>query len=73
MAAKRVFVQSRELRWVEYDAKISALTAEFLAGGIYQYRGVPRAKYEALLQAESKGRYFNANIRDHYDYEQRRS
>ena len=36
---------------------------------IYHYLRVPRAKYNALLQATSKGRYFNANIRNRYSYE----
>jgi hypothetical protein len=61
----RVYLQSSELRWVQFDEKHSLLTTEFVAGGIYQYQAVPKAKYLALLAAESKGRYFNANIRTH--------
>jgi hypothetical protein len=67
---RRIFIKSRELRWVKYEPARSVLTAEFLAGGIYEYRGVPVAKLAALLAAESRGRYFNANIRGHYSFVQ---
>ncbi len=49
------------------------LEIEFKTGLIYRYRSVPRAKVRAFLAADSKGRYFNAHIRDRYDYEQRPS
>jgi hypothetical protein len=68
MPGRRVFVQSRELRWIQFDDQSSKLKVEFLAGGIYEYQRVPKSKYKALLAAESKGRYFNAHIRGHYLY-----
>jgi hypothetical protein len=67
---KRIFIKSSELRWVKYEPKRSVLTAEFLAGGIYEYEGVPEREFASLIAAESRGRYFNANIRDHYPYVQ---
>jgi hypothetical protein len=68
MKAKRIFVQSSELRWVEFDAKNLALRVEFVSGGIYEYHGVPRGKVDALLSANSKGTYFNATIRGHFPF-----
>jgi hypothetical protein len=65
---RRIFIKSSELRWVKYEPKCSVLTAEFLAGGIYEYQGVPGSQFVALLATESRGRYFNANIRGHYPY-----
>lgn len=35
---------------------------------MYQYFGVPERVFQDLVQAESKGAYFNQNIRDRYPY-----
>ncbi len=63
MPGKRIFIRSSELRWVRFEPERRVLTVEFVAGGIYEYHRMPKAKFEALLAAESRGRYFNANIR----------
>ena len=42
-------------------------------GSAYQYTGVPIETYRGLLQADSKGAYFNHCIRDLYPYELLRS
>jgi YD repeat-containing protein len=34
-----------------------------------QYPGVPRDQYQDFLNAESHGRYFLSNIRDHFRYQ----
>lgn len=34
----------------------------------YAYMGVPQEEYDGLMQAESRGAYFNAHIRDHYPF-----
>jgi hypothetical protein len=65
---KRVPVRSSVIRSAGYDCETATLEVEFRTGLVYQYRPVPRAKFNALMKAESKGRYFNANIRDHYPY-----
>jgi hypothetical protein len=49
-----------------YDETTHTLDVEFTSGRVYRYQMVPRATYEALLQAPSTGRYFNAKIRDRY-------
>jgi len=60
----RVFVSSSNLRSIGYDADSSILEIEFNSGGVYQYQGVPQIEYDALLNAGSKGSYFNANIKN---------
>jgi len=66
----RTPVQSSVLRWFEFDPVRSTLKVEFVATGeVYRYRGVSPARVEGLLQAESKGRYFNAHIRDRYPFD----
>ena len=37
--------------------------------GTYVYKDVPKEKYDALLKAESKGKYLCANIKGNYDFE----
>jgi hypothetical protein len=44
------------------------LELEFCNRAIYQYFGVPAAVHQALLDASSKGRYFNQAIRGRFPY-----
>ncbi len=61
-------VESDVIHAIGYDADIQLLEIIFNDGRIYQYRGVPAAVFEGLKQAESKGRYFQENIRDEFQY-----
>ena len=62
----RTTVTSSNLMSVGYDAKSLTLEVEFHGGSVYQYFDVPELKHQELMQAESHGIYFNANIRDDY-------
>jgi KTSC domain len=64
----RLYVVSTVLRWIEFDAKSSVLRIELVTGEIYSYPHVPPAIFNALLAAKSKGQFFNAHIRDHYQF-----
>lgn len=44
------------------------LVVKFVAGGTYLYRKVPTEKIDALLQAESVGKYFGAYIQNKYSF-----
>jgi hypothetical protein len=61
-------VVSSELRTVGYNADALILEVEFQNERVYQYHAVPPPIFESLLTAQSKGRFFNANIRDQYAY-----
>jgi hypothetical protein len=63
-------VESTTLRTAAYDADRKLLQLEFHNRAVYQYFQVPAAIHEALLQAPSKGIYFNHFIRDQFDYAQ---
>ena len=41
-------------------------------GEVYRYFGLPVTEYQAFLDAESRGRFFLAHIREHFRYEQPR-
>ena len=65
---KIIAVDSTSLRTVGYDAERQLLQIEFLNRSIYQYFEVPATVYEELMQAPSKGAYFNRSIRPRFDY-----
>lgn len=51
-----------------YDPEGQRLTVVFMSGRRYTYEEVPQDIYEALLQADSAGKFFNSNIKDQYRY-----
>jgi hypothetical protein len=59
---------STVIRTFHYDPEPRELMVEFTTGRRYIYRGVPLAIVAAFQAAFSKGRYFNAHIRDHYPF-----
>jgi hypothetical protein len=56
--------QSSSLAQVAYDPRRSILQVEFRDGATYQYADVPVETYHDLLQADSKGAYFNRCVRN---------
>ncbi len=46
------------------------LEVEFESGRVYQYFDVPVSVFLEFTQAESKGKYFNAHIRNEYKYQE---
>ena len=46
------------------------LEVKFASGKVYQYYDVPQDIFDGMLNAESKGKYFNANIRGKFSYQQ---
>ncbi|WP_337063536.1 KTSC domain-containing protein [Raoultella ornithinolytica] len=56
-------VSSSNLHSVGYDHATSTLEIAFHSGGIYQYSRVPSIVYTALMNASSKGQYFDALIK----------
>jgi hypothetical protein len=59
----RVPVQSSNLASVGYDSGNMVIEIEFHSGGIYQYFNVPEHIHQGLMNAGSKGTYFNQNIK----------
>jgi len=65
---QRQAVESTTMRAIGYDRTEQVLEVEFQSGAVYQYLDVPPAIYKELLEAESKGQYFNSEIRDAYEF-----
>jgi lysyl-tRNA synthetase class 2 len=61
---------STVIRRFDYDASARALLVEFVSGRRYRYLAVPAEEAEAMRGAFSKGRFFNARIRDRYACEE---
>jgi lysyl-tRNA synthetase class 2 len=62
----RVPVESRALAAVGYSKRLHALEIEFRNGGIYRYLEVSPTVYEAFMNAPSKARFYDENIRGKY-------
>lgn len=61
-------VISSALDAVGYDPATQVLEAKFKSGGHYEYLDVPESVFTALMQADSKGTYFERTIRDQYRF-----
>ena len=65
---KRQSVESSNLRSVGYDEFLLVLEIEFKSGAVYRYYGVPSEVHDELINAESVGKYFNANVKSKYNF-----
>jgi hypothetical protein len=61
-------VESSTFVTVAYDEARELLRLQFYNWAVYQYSGVPASVHQALLDAPSKGRYFNHSIRGRFPY-----
>ncbi len=62
----RQAVSSSNIRSVGFDN--GTLEIEFNRGGIYQYYNVPETIYQSLIAAQSVGKYFQAHIKDVFQF-----
>lgn len=63
-------VDSSNISSVAYIEGDKSLVVMFKTGKYYKYFNVERVIYEALLKAESVGKFFSAHIRTKYKYEE---
>jgi hypothetical protein len=61
-------VDSTAIQAIDYDAERAKLLVRFVSGEQYVYVGVPGEVHRSFLEADSKGRFFQAKIRDHYPF-----
>lgn len=59
---------SSVIRAARYDPDRQVLDILFTTGRRYLYHDVPPEEADRFRAAFSKGRHFNAHIRDHYDF-----
>jgi KTSC domain-containing protein len=65
----RVPLQSTLLASALFDPLLRRLEIEFRNGQRYLYFQVPLLCYQQLLQADSKGSYFNRHIRNRFPFQ----
>jgi hypothetical protein len=63
---KRLPVESTALATVGYSKRLHVLEIEFRNGAIYRYLDVTPDVYEELINAHSKARFYDQNIRHKY-------
>jgi hypothetical protein len=62
----RQFVESSMIESIGYDMVSSTLEIEFKKGVVWQYHDFPEYMWYEFSVAESKGKYFHANIRKQF-------
>ena len=67
-AMKHQDVESGNMESAGYSPESKTLEIRFKGGGLYSYAGVPQSAYDGLMSAESKGKYFYANIKNSYKW-----
>jgi hypothetical protein len=61
-------VDSTAITAIDYDPSRAKLLVRFVSGERYVYVGVPGEVHRSFVEADSKGRFFQAEIRDNYPY-----
>jgi lysyl-tRNA synthetase class 2 len=61
---------SSVIRGFDYDPDRTALDVTFVSGRRYRYFHVPPLLAERFRKAASKGQFFNARIRNRFDYKE---
>jgi hypothetical protein len=62
----RKTVASKGIASIGYSKRLHILEVEFVNGAIYRYLQVAPSVHRDLMAANSKGRYYDANIKGNY-------
>lgn len=62
-------VDSSMILAINYDAAQEVMELELHSGAIWRFHHVPDILVEDMLRAESKGKFYNAWVRDLFDRE----
>lgn len=65
---ERTPVTSSNIHAIGYDPDSQTLEIEFNSGAVYDYSDVPQSEYDGFIGADSKGKYFHANIKNRYSF-----
>ncbi|SFG92583.1 KTSC domain-containing protein [Desulfotomaculum arcticum] len=63
---EREYIESSMIRSIGFDPNTSTLEIEFNSGAVWQYFDFPESSWYEFRNSESKGKYFNREIRNHY-------
>lgn len=62
------FKNSSNIKSASYDVDTKDMTIIFKGDSKYVYRDIPVDLYKKFTEAESAGKFFYSNIRNHYKY-----
>ena len=62
-------VESSLIHSLGYDVDGKMAYVRLTNGELYVFQGVPQSAYDALLDARSKGQYFNRSFKEIYPYQ----
>jgi hypothetical protein len=65
----RVLVDSTSVISVSYCSIRTLLDVEFRDGTRYQFFAVPEERFQDFVSADSKGSFFNRQIRNHFPFQ----
>jgi hypothetical protein len=65
---KKIEVSSSNIASLSYNEESKELTVEFKNGSEYMYNHVPLKIFEDFLDADSKGKFLNAEIKGNYPF-----
>lgn len=60
-------VESTAIKRIAYNKRV--LTVEFNSGLVYAYQGIPKQVAAEFAEANSKGKFYNKEIKDFYESE----
>jgi hypothetical protein len=60
-------VESSNIMEIGYDEEHGDMYVKFKSNKMYMYSDVPVKVFNELLEAESKGKYLNKNVKGMYD------
>lgn len=69
MAIEMFPVKSSHIAAVGYSDEDKSLYVEFHSGQTYRYKGAKADHLEAMLKAESAGKFFHSQIRPNFEFE----
>lgn len=65
-----VFVDSSNIEAIGYDDAQQELHVQFLSGSTYVYAAVSEETFQELLRADSKGSFFNREVKPNFEHRQ---
>ena len=68
LKAKMPKIESTMMKRIDYDETSKELDITFVSGKTYRYLDVSPEIYGSLLDAESKGQFFNEHIKNEFVY-----
>jgi hypothetical protein len=65
----KMYINSGDLKSITYNEETSTLEVEYMNKEIFRYNSVPNDIYKNMLNASSKSRFFDDNIKNAFTSE----